>query len=314
MLGISLRQLEVFVAVAAEDSVRAAAERLHLSQPALSMALAELESQLGADLFDRKRGRLYLSERGRDALPLAQEILERTAELKRSVHGQGAALEGELRLGASNTIGNYLVGDLLGAFTAEHPRVSIRLAVDNTDAIVKGVLDHALDLGCVEGAVAHADIEVRPWREDELVICTRPDHALARRKRLRAEDFAGARWILREGGSGTRAMTEHALASLPPGQAVLELGQSEAIKQAVIAGLGIACLPAIAVAEAVKARRLTVLKTPFLDLRRRLSWVLRRSKYHGALVGAFLGSTAVDGAAEVRRPARAPRPRRNTRA
>ena len=314
MLGISLRQLEVFVAVAGEGSVRAAADRLHLSQPALSMALAELESQLGTDLFDRKRGRLYLSERGRDALPLAQEILERTAELKRSMHGRGAALEGELRLGASNTIGNYLVGDLLGAFTAQHPQVSIRLAVDNTDNIVKGVLDHALDLGCVEGAVAHVDIEVHPWRGDELVICTRPDHELAKRRRLRADDFAGARWILREDGSGTRAITERILASLPPGQTVLELGQSEAIKQAVIAGLGIACLPSIAVADAVKVHRLTVLHTPFLDLRRRLSWVLRRSKYHGALVGAFLDSTAREGPTAIRLPARAPRRRRSTRA
>jgi DNA-binding transcriptional LysR family regulator len=309
MIGISLRQLEVFVAVAGEGSVRAAAERLHLSQPALSMALAELESQLGVALFDRQRGRLFLSERGRDALPLAQEILERTIELKRSAQGQGAVLDGELRLGASNTIGNYLVGDLLGAFAAAHPQVSIRLAVDNTDAIVKGVLDHALDLGCVEGAVAHADIEALPWREDELVICTRPDHALARRKRLRADDFAGARWILREDGSGTRAMTEHILASLPPGRTVLELGQSEAIKQAVIAGLGIACLPAVAVADAIKAQRLTALHTPFLDLRRRLSWVLRRSKYHGALVSAFL-----DSATAVRPPERVSRFRRNTRA
>ncbi|HEX7915206.1 LysR substrate-binding domain-containing protein [Rudaea sp.] len=314
MLGISLRQLEVFVAVAQEGSVRAAAERLHLSQPALSMALAELETQLGVDLFDRKRGRLYLGERGRDALPLAQEILERTVELKRSMHGRGGALEGELRLGASNTIGNYLVGDLLGAFTAQQPQVSVRLTVGNTDAIVKGLLDHALDLGCVEGAVAHADIEVRPWREDELVICTRPDHALAKRTRLRSEDFADARWILREDGSGTRAMTERVLASLPPGRTVLELGQSEAIKQAVIAGLGIACLPAVAVADAVKARRLVALRTPFLDLRRRLSWVLRRSKYHGALVGAFLDSAAIGGDAVIKPRVRARWPRRNTRA
>ncbi|MDR2012469.1 MAG: LysR family transcriptional regulator [Rhodanobacter sp.] len=308
MIGISLRQLEVFVAIASEGSVRAAAERLHLSQPALSMALAELESQLGVDLFERKRGRLYLGERGREALSLAQEILERTAELKRGMQGHGAVLEGELRLGASNTIGNYMVGDLLGAFIAEHPKVAIRLAVENTDTIVKGVLDHALDLGCVEGTVTHVDIQVRPWREDELVICTRPDHELAKRKRLRAEDFAGARWILREGGSATRTFSERILATLPPGAAVLELGQSEAIKQAVIAGLGIACLPAVAVADAVKARRLMVLPTPFLDLRRRLSWVLRRSKYHGALVGAFL-----DSAAAIMPPTPAPHRRQSSR-
>ncbi|MBN8886760.1 MAG: LysR family transcriptional regulator [Rudaea sp.] len=313
MIGISLRQLEVFAAVAGEGSVRAAAGKLHLSQPALSMALAELEAQLGVTLFDRQRGRLYLSERGREALPLAQEILERTVELKRSAQGRSDVLDGELRLGASNTIGNYLVGDLLGAFAAAHPQVSIRLAVGNTDAIVKGVLDHALDLGCVEGAVVHADIEVRPWRDDELVICARPDHALARRKRLAARDFAGARWILREDGSGTRAMTERILASLPPGQTVLELGQSEAIKQAVIAGLGIAVLPAIAVGDAVKAQRLVALPTPFLDLRRRLSWILRRSRYHGALVGAFLDSATRSDMAALKPPGRTPRSRRNTR-
>jgi DNA-binding transcriptional LysR family regulator len=305
MLGISLRQLEVFTAIATMNSVRAAAERLHLSQPAVSMALAELERQLDAQLFDRERGRLHLNERGRDALPLAQEILERIAELQRRAGSQNAGFDGELRLGASNTIGNYLVGDLLGGFTAAHPRVSVRLTVDNTDAIVKGVLDHALDLGCVEGPVAHADIELRPWRDDALVICTRPDHPLAQRKRLRADDFAGARWILREHGSGTRAMSERVLAALPQGETVLELGQSEAIKQAVIAGLGIACLPSIAIADAVQAGRLTALRTPFLDLRRRLSWVLRKAKYRGALVSTFLDSASIASVRKLGSPGKA---------
>lgn len=288
MIGISLRQLEVFVAIAVDGSVRAAAERLHLSQPAVSMALAEMERQLDAGLFDRERGRLFLNERGRDALPLAQEILERVAELQRRAGSRNAGFEGELRLGASNTVGNYLVGDLLGGFTAAHPRVSIRLTVDNTDTIIKGVLDHTLDLGCIEGPVAHAEIEVQPWRDDRLAICTRPDHPLAQRKRLRADDFVGARWILREHGSGTRALSERVLASLPRGEMVLELGQSEAIKQAVIAGLGIACLPMIAVADALAAGRIAALHTPFIDLRRRLSWIQRRAKYRGALVTAFL--------------------------
>jgi len=309
VLGISLRQLEIFVAVAREGSVRAAAAKMHLSQPALSMALAGLEAQIGSALFERKRGRLYLSERGGDALPKAQEIIERTRDLAQSLRGRGTALTGELRLGASNTIGNYMVGDLLGAFTAAHSQVAVRLTVGNTDAIIKGVLGHALDLGCVEGAFAHVDVETRPWRDDALAICTRPDHPLARRKRLRAGDFAGERWILRETGSGTRAITERILATLPPGQSVLELGQSEAIKQAVIAGLGIACLPAVAVVEAIKARRLVALHTPFLDLRRRLSWVLRRSSYHGALVTAFL-----DDAAAIKPPARARRFRGKPRA
>jgi DNA-binding transcriptional LysR family regulator len=308
MIGISLRQLEVFTAIATEGSVRAAGERLHLSQPAVSMALSEMERLLDAELFDRERGRLFLNARGRDTLPLAQEILARMTELQRRLSSRSGEFEGELRLGASNTVGNYLVGDLLGGFTARHPRVSIRLMVDNTDAIIKGVLDHALDVGCIEGPVAHTDIEVHPWRDDALAICTRPDHPLAQRKRLKAADFAGASWILRERGSGTRALSERVLASLPRGEMVLELGQSEAIKQAVIAGLGIACLPMIAVADAVAAGRITALHTPFLDLNRRLSWILRRAKYRGALVGAFLDGALAE---PLKPPVAGPRTSRN---
>src|SRR5699024_5038452 len=156
--------------------------------------------------------------------------------------------------------------------------VSVRLVVDNTRSIVAAIHEHKLDIGCVEGEVIHSDIEVRPWRTDALVVCTRPDHPLAT-KPLNINDFAGARWIMREQGSATRAQSERMLASLPPGETVLELGQVEAIKQAVIAGLGIACLPEVAVTDAAAAGRLCVLETPFLDMQRRLSLVLARNAY-----------------------------------
>jgi DNA-binding transcriptional LysR family regulator len=287
MINVSPRQLQVFVQVALGGSVRAAAEALHLTQPAASMALAEMERQLDAPLFDRERGRLRLNTRGRELLPLAQELLERYADLGRP--GGGAqALSGELRIGASNTVGNYRVGELLGGFVQAHPQVAVRLRVANTDAIAAAVLDHSLDAGCVEGPVAHPLLEVRHWRDDALVVCARPDHPLARRRGLRPGHFAGARWVLREPGSATRALSERALAQLPPGQTVLQLDQTEAIKQAVIAGLGIACLPEVAVVDALAAGRLKALKTPFLDLRRQLSLLLHREKYRGALIQAFL--------------------------
>ncbi|MGA7296505.1 MAG: LysR family transcriptional regulator [Rhodanobacteraceae bacterium] len=290
MIGITPRQLEVFVAIATARSVRAAAEQLHLTQPAASMALAELERQLESPLFDRERGRLHLNDRGRELLPMAREILERMRTLQRQAVDGPERLAGELRLGASNTVGNYLVGELLGTFVGAHGDVTVHLTVGNTRAIVAGVLDYSLDLGCVEGPVAHPQLELRPWRDDVLVVCARPDHALARRRRLRAQDFAGERWILREHGSATRALSEQALSALPDGQVVMELGQVEAIKQAVIAGLGIACLPAAAVNDAVVAGRLAVLPTPFLDLRRTLSLVLHKTRFRGALIEAFLNS------------------------
>jgi DNA-binding transcriptional LysR family regulator len=164
----------------------------------------------------------------------------------------------------------------------------VRLRVSNTSEIVAAMLDHALELGCVEGPVAHPSLEVRPWRDDALVVCASPDHPLARKRRIEAEDFAGARWVLREPGSATRSLSERALSSLPAGETVLELDQAEAIKQAVIAGLGIACIPEVAIIDAVAAGRLKVLRTPFLDLHRKLSLLLHRQRYRGALIEAFL--------------------------
>lgn len=290
MLNLTPRQLEVFVQTALLGSLRAAAERVHLTQPAASMALAELERQLGSPLFDRERGRLHLNARGRELLPRARELLERHAEFGQLARGEPDALSGELRIGASNTVGNYRVGELLGGFARAHPQVAIRLHVTNTDSIAASLLDHALDVGCVEGAVAHPQLELKPWREDRLCVCAAPDHLLARRRSLRPADFAGARWVLRERGSATRAVTERALAQLPPGELVLELDQTEAIKQAVAAGLGIACLPEVALADALATGRLKVLRTPFLDLRRTLSLLLHKQRYRGALLEMFLRS------------------------
>jgi DNA-binding transcriptional LysR family regulator len=290
MLNVSLRQLEVFVQIAVHGSVRAAAERLYLTQPAASMALAEMERQLDAPVFDRERGRLRLNARGRELLPLAQELLERHAEFGRRAAGKTVSLAGDLRIGASNTVGNYRVGELLGDFVRAHPQVAIRLRVANTGDIAAAMLDHSLDVGCVEGPVTHPLLEVRPWRDDALVVCASPDHSLSRKRGLKSEDFAGERWVLREPGSATRATSERALAQLPPGETVMELDQIEAIKQAVVAGLGIACLPEVAVTDAVATGRLVALKTPFLDLRRKLSILLHREKYRGAALDAFLQS------------------------
>jgi DNA-binding transcriptional LysR family regulator len=292
MLNVSLRQLEVFVQIALHGSVRAAADRLHLTQPAASMALAEMERQLDAPVFDRERGRLRLNARGRELLPLAQELLERHAEFGRRAMGKTAALAGDLRIGASNTVGNYRVGELLGDFVRAHPQVAIRLRVANTGDIAAAMLDHSLDVGCVEGPVTHPLIEVRPWRDDTLVVCASPDHPLAKKRVLKPEHFAGARWVLREPGSATRTTSERALAQLPPGETVMELDQIEAIKQAVTAGLGIACLPEVAVTDALATGKLVALKTPFLDLERKLSLLLHREKYRGAALEAFLHSVS----------------------
>lgn len=285
--AIKPRQLQVFVTLADTQHVTTSAELLSLSQPAVSMALNELEKQLGP-LFERHKGRLYLNQRGLECLPKAREILQRMDDLYHL--SQSPHLEGELRIGASNSVGNYRVGQLLSSFMQQHPRVKVTMEVGNTRAIAAKIRQHQLDVACVEGPVHDAHITAIAWRDDELLVCAAPTHALANKAALNAADFAGAAWILREQGSATRDLIEQALMQLPVGKVVLELGQIEAIKQAVIAGLGIACLPESAIDDALAAQRLTVLPTPFLNLHRRLSLILPRDNYQGRLVTAFVDS------------------------
>ncbi len=293
MISFSPKQLEVFVAITLQGSVKAAAKVLHLTQPAASMALAELEKQLGSSLFDRDKGRLFLNEKGKDLLPLAQEILERMRELEQRASDAQDTLRGNFRVGASNTVGNYLVGDLLGNFVNQHEAVTVHLQVANSDEIVKGVLEHSLDVACIEGEVINTDIEAIAWRNDQLQICARPDHPLALKKHLQESDFESQRWILREQGSATRLLCERELSRLPKGHIVMELGQVEAIKQAVIAGLGIAFLPRVAVTYAIESGRLARLDTPFLNLDRKLSIIYHKQRYRGRLMDNFLSMVAV---------------------
>lgn len=286
MNAISIRQLEVFVGIATLGTVRACAESIHLSQPAASMALAELEKQLDSPLFERTPGRMLLTSRGKQLLPQAREILERLREMQ--TQQEDSELRGEIRIGASNTVGNYLIGDLVSDFVREHPRVSLHVSVENTAEIVNRLLEHSCDIACVEGPVNHPQLETWHWRDDALVVCAAPDHPLAQRRPLAPADFGGVSWIMRERGSASRALTEQALNMLPTGRILMELGQVEAIKQAVIAGLGLACLPQAATVDAVANGRLCILDTPFLDLKRRLSLVLHKERYRSGLLAAFV--------------------------
>ncbi len=287
LTALKPRQLEVFVTLADVGQMTRTAKMLSLTQPAVSMALRELERQLGP-LFEREKRHLILNSRGRECLPLAREILLRLDDLERL--DTDKPLLGRLTLGASNTVGNYLVGDLLGPFARQHQEVTLQLQVGNTRLMADRVLHREVDLACVEGPVHHPQLDVIPWRQDSLQVCASPAHPLAKRKTLSADDFADARWILREPGSATRSQSEQLLTGLPKGRVVLELGQVEAIKHAVMAGLGIACLPQVAIADAVESGRLCVLPTPFLPLSRWLSLVVPRNDYRGRLVEAFLAS------------------------
>jgi len=288
-MAITLRQLDIFAAIAASGNLTRAAQRLGLSQSAASMALGELERQFSELLFDRVGKRLLLNERGRALLPRAQEVLARVQEIGNLFGAAEGRLAGELRLGASSTIGNYLIPHLLGRLAGSHPELKLHLDVVNTEQVIAGMLDFTYDIGFVEGPCRRTELETIPWRDDELVVFAAAGHPLARRKQLTPADLVSAPWILREPGSGTRDVFDSAVAGkLATRNVFLELGHSEAIKQAVEAGLGIGCLSRRTLERALAVGALVILPTPFLDLRRTLSLLIHRDKYRTAVLRAFL--------------------------
>lgn len=286
-MKFTLRQLEVFVAVARHENVSRAADQLALSQSAASAALTELERQFDTQLFDRVGKRIRLNELGNAVLPHATELIDRAHELEAQLHAQDAP--GELQVGATLTIGNYLGTLIVSDFMQRHPGSKVTLDVENTAHIIAKVANFELDLGLVEGRCLHPDIEVMPWGDDALEVFAAPQHPLAKKCRLTAADLAAADWIVREPGSGTRETFDLAVAGVLPAVNIkLELAHTEAIKRAVESGLGIGCISRLALHEAFRRGSLVRLKAPFLKMDRKFFILVHKQKYRTATSRQFI--------------------------
>ncbi|MCJ8168583.1 LysR family transcriptional regulator [Atopomonas sediminilitoris] len=285
-MRFSLRQIQVFVATGQHGSVSRAAETLAMSQSAASGALAELEKQFDCQLFDRQGKRLKLSSLGEEMLPKAAALLDQADEFEALLRGQAGF--GELRVGATLTIGNYLATLLIGAFLQRHPQAHAQLHVHNTAHIIDQVRHFELDIGLIEGECSERDIHVTPWIEDELCVFCAPSHPLAKAKQVDMAQLAAQEWIMREAGSGTRRAFEAALR--PHRQQLhvrLELEHTEAIKRAVESGLGIGCISRLALRDAFRRGSLVPLSTPALNLQRQFYFIWHKQKYQTAGMREF---------------------------
>ncbi|MCH8552353.1 MAG: LysR family transcriptional regulator [Natronospirillum sp.] len=286
-MRFTLRQLAVFLETARTGKISQAAERLNLSQSAASNALKELERQYGILLFDRVGKRLVLNDLGRAIRPRAEALLDQAEDLEQDLLQQTDL--GELKVGATLTIGNYLAVGILTQYRSEHPNARIGLEVANTSQVVDKVANFELDIGMIEGEVNHPDLELIPWKNDELVIICAPDHPWAGRPWLTDEDLVRARWILRESGSGTRQAFDRAMHGLlarfePP----LELQHTEAIKRAVEAGLGLGCLSMLTLREAFARGSLVPLPVNHRPMDRQFYLVLHRNKFRSRAIEQWI--------------------------
>lgn len=292
-MHLTLRQWQVFVSIADAGTTAAAGTQLALSQSATSAALNELENQLASPLFDRIGRRLVLNAQGRALLDPARALLAAAVDLER-LAGVGQIQAGAqpllLRLGASTTIGNYLLPTRVAALLADNPQAQVDLRIGNSADVVAAVQRLEVDLGLIEGPCHESGLQVLPWQRDELVIvaATAPGTA-----RMEIDVLAQARWLLREPGSGTREAVEQALLPhLHHFARAMQLGSTEAIKQAAAAGLGLACLSRHAVADLLALGTLTVVNTPLPPMSRQLWLVRHPGKRVPPVLEALLGLPA----------------------
>jgi DNA-binding transcriptional LysR family regulator len=306
VLRLTLRQLQIFVAVARSGSTTAASVEIALSQSATSSAVTELERLLSLRLFDRAAKRLLLNDNGRALLPRALALLDGAAGIEQMAH-DGSAQAQSLRIGASTTIGNYVLPKALGRFYAQRhgdqaTAWQSHVKIGNTAAIAKAVAEFELDIGLIEGPCHEATLRVTPWLQDELVIVVSPSHVLVRTApgsgvpaRVPVKALREMVWLLREPGSGTREATDQVL--LPPLRSYrrsVVLGSSEAIKHAAAQGLGAACLSRWVVEDLIDAGRLIRLGTTLPRMIRQCHLVIHRDKQMTSALLAFINCVTAE--------------------
>ena len=255
--AVTLEQLRIFVSVAQKQHVTAGAAALNIAQSAASHAIAALESRYDVRLFDRIGRNIRLTEPGRALLGEAGLILGQIERAERMLREYGGLERGALAVQASQTIAGYWLPRHLVAFHRAHPGVEIRLAIGNTADVAEAVESGAAELGFIEGAIAGERLESQPVARDQLVIVVGPDHPWANAPAVWPGDLAGADWVMREPGSGTRSAFEQALTEFGVAPADLrvrmELPSNESVRAAVEAGLGAAALSASVAAPSLEA-------------------------------------------------------------
>ena len=286
-MKFTLKQMQVFLAIAAHENVSHAANELAMSQSAASTALKQLEHRFEVSLFDRIGKRLQLNEQGQLIRPKVAALISRAVELEHALSLDAEV--GDLKVGATLTIGNYLAIGIMAKFMREHADAKIELTVENTAAIVQKVKKFELDIGLIEGEPQEPDLEVSYWREDELALFCAPNHPYASKNELSDKDLTDAQWIVREQGSGTRQAFDRAMTGILSNLDLrLELQHTEGIKRSVEAGLGIGCLSEITLVDAFKRGSLVPLNAPARNWTRKFYFILHRQKFLSSGVQSWM--------------------------
>jgi LysR family transcriptional regulator, low CO2-responsive transcriptional regulator len=283
-------RLQVFQAVAKHRSYsRAARDELHISQPAVSKHIRALEGELGVTLFQQAGRQIELTEAGHLVFQCAEQMRVLTGETRRALLELQGLQRGTLRLGASTTVGTYLLPALLAAYVQRYPGITVTLDISNTRGVIAGMRDRAWDLGLAANVPDQPPLRRQPYCLDSLLLIVPPQHRLAGRGTVPLAELGGEAWVLREPGSASRQAIEQALrAHHVPWQERLTLPSQEAVKQAVMAGVGIGMVSRLAVTPVEQQGMLCIVAIADVRVERQISVVQRTDTRLPAPAQAFL--------------------------
>ncbi|MBI1987051.1 MAG: LysR family transcriptional regulator [Nitrospinae bacterium] len=286
---MTLHQLRIFRAVAHHLNFTRAAQELHLSQPSASMQIQQLEEELGTPLFEKVGKRVNLSEAGRVLEGYVHRVMALLEEAREAIGELKGLKRGHLHVGASTTPGIYLLPRIMGAFKARYPGIEVFLEIANTRQVAEKILRNEIDLGFVGGELeAKGEVKAELYLTDELILVAAPGHPLAGRGEVRPEELSGEGFILREPGSATRELALKALEGKIEVKTAMELGNPEAVKQTVAAGLGVSFVSRFSVLSEIAEGKLVVVPVRGLSFKRPLFILSHRDKRPLPLVEAFL--------------------------
>ena len=287
---MTIRHLRIFVRVYQLQSISQAAEALHLTQPAVSRAIAELERRYGLRLFERMNHRLYRTAASDEFYASALHIVDSFDRLERGARELESA--GTLRVGASLTLGSFFLPDVLRSYQSAHPDVAVRVTVSNAAFLAQALRDDALDLAVVEGAVNEPHLRAELLRHDRMQLIVPPGHALLAQDSIALSDVLACPLLLRESGSAGRAFLDGVFASRGAAvQPAWESASTQALIRAVAAGLGVSILPEQLVSGAIDSGTVAAAVIADVSLTRENFILYHREKYFTraarALIAAF---------------------------
>lgn len=288
---MSDRRIQVFHAVAKHLSFTKAADALFMTQPAVTFQIRQLEEEFRTRLFDRQRGKVTLTAAGAIALEYSERIVALSEELKARMKNLGGAIEGPLLVGASTTLADFLLPQIIADFKTRFPAIVPRLFVANSGNVQSLILERRIDIGFIEGVPHQADLVSDVVCEDEMRVVCPPSHPMLKETSITPELLTYYHYISREPGSGTREIIDKYLqdAGLSPGmlQIVIEVDSAEAIKGLMVAGMGYSIMSTFSVEKETRLGRLVT--RPLLPkLTRQLSAIYPKERMHSRLIVSFL--------------------------